>query len=66
MSVVTFLPKFGGFHPSRWERMISDFDQLYATMRAEAEKRFERKDDALRRERAGNFLNHPIFNGEAS
>ena len=35
-SVETFLPAFGGFYQSHWEQLLSDAEELYTTMHAEA------------------------------
>ena len=37
-SVETFLPAFGGFYQSHWEQLLSDTEELYTTMHAEAER----------------------------
>lgn len=37
-SVATFLPAFGGFYQSHWEQQLSDAEELYTTMHAEAER----------------------------
>jgi hypothetical protein len=36
--VETFLPAFGGFYQSHWEELLSDSEDLYATMHAEEER----------------------------